>query len=223
MNKKIPSQIYQDYLTALIAGDRTTCTIIVQDLMSSGIDVRDLFINLFQRSLYDLGELWEHHRISVAVEHLASAITERLLSMVEVDTFSAPHIDQSVIIACIADEFHQIGARMVSDVFELHGWNTHFLGANTPVRDLISMIHKKKPDLIVVSVSVYFNIPNLLSALTELRTSFPTIPILAGGQAFRWGGVQLLSRFENIRYISDIIELEEVIEAYDNKDRTTER
>ncbi len=85
------------------------------------------------------------------------------------------------------------------------------------------MIHKKKPDLIVVSVSVYFNIPNLLSALTELRTSFPTIPILAGGQAFRWGGVQLLSRFENIRYISDIIELEEVIEAYDNKDRTTER
>ena len=159
----------------------------------------------------------------MAVEHLASAITERLLSMVEVDTFSAPHIDQSVIIACIADEFHQIGARMVSDVFELHGWNTHFLGANTPVRDLISMIHKKKPDLIVVSVSVYFNIPNLLSALTELRTSFPTIPILAGGQAFRWGGVQLLSRFENIRYISDIIELEEVIEAYDNKDRTTER
>jgi len=110
---------------------------------------------------------------------------------------------------------------MVSDIFELHGWNTHFLGANTPVKDLISMMHKRKPDLIVVSVSVYFNIPNLLSALTELRTSFPKIPILAGGQAFRWGGVQLLSRYENIRYISDIIELEQVIGAYDNKEPTS--
>ena len=220
MNTKIPSQIYQDYLTALLSGDRTSCTIIVRDLQSSGLDIRDLFINLFQRSLYDLGELWEHHRISVAVEHLASSITERLMSMVEIDTFSAPHGDHSVIIACIADEYHQIGARMVSDIFELHGWNTHFLGANTPVKDLIAMIHKRKPDLIVVSVSVYFNIPNLLSALTELRTSFPKIPILAGGQAFRWGGVQLLSRYENIRYISDIIELEQVIGAYDNKELT---
>lgn len=218
MNTKISLQIYQDYLTALIGGDRSRCSLIVQNLMSSGIDIRDLYINLFQRSLYDLGELWEHHRISVAVEHLASAITERLLSMVEVDTFSAPHGDHSVIIACIADEFHQIGARMVSDIFELHGWNTHFLGANTPVRDLISMIHKRNPDLIVVSVSVYFNIPNLLSALTELRIQFSKIPILAGGQAFRWGGVQLLSRYENIRYISDIIELEQVIGAYDNKE-----
>jgi methanogenic corrinoid protein MtbC1 len=220
MNTKIPSQIYQDYLTALLSGDRTSCTIIVRDLQSSGLDIRDLFINLFQRSLYDLGELWEHHRISVAVEHLASSITERLMSMVEIDTFSAPHGDHSVIIACIADEYHQIGARMVSDIFELHGWNTHFLGANTPVKDLISMMHKRKPDLIVVSVSVYFNIPNLLSALTELRTSFPKIPILAGGQAFRWGGVQLLSRYENIRYICDIIELEQVIGAYDNKELT---
>ncbi|HOJ96244.1 MAG TPA: cobalamin-dependent protein [Methanospirillum sp.] len=219
MDTHIPPNIYQAYLTALIAGDRITCTDIVQDLRTSGTDIKEIYLHLIQRSLYDVGDLWEHHRISVAVEHLASAITERLLSILETEMFSIPHKTHTVIVACIADEFHQIGGRMVSDMFEFQGWNSHFLGANTPVRDLISMMQRKKPDLIALSVSVYFNIPHLLSALTIIRTQFPSIQILAGGQAFRWGGEGLLERYQPIKYIRDLDELESWIETYEREYR----
>jgi methanogenic corrinoid protein MtbC1 len=219
MDTHIPLDIYQAYLTALMAGDRSRCTDIVQDLRTSGTDIKDIYVHLFQRSLYDVGDLWEHHRISVAVEHLASAITERLLSMMETEIISIPHKTHTVIVACIADEFHQIGGRMVSDMFELQGWNSHFLGANTPVRDLISMMQRKKPDLIALSVSVYFNIPNLLSALTMIRTQFPSLQILAGGQAFRWGGEGLLERYPPIRYVKDLDDLEAWIDGYEREYR----
>jgi methanogenic corrinoid protein MtbC1 len=127
MTTHVTDPIYNAYLAALLAGDRAGCTAIVQELNNADIPLKDLYLNLFQRSLYRTGELWEHHKVSVSVEHLATAITERLLTLVEPKIFSGQYRDQSVIVACVADEYHQLGARMVADLFELHGWRGYFL------------------------------------------------------------------------------------------------
>lgn len=39
-----------------------------------------MYQDLVQRSLYEVGELWERGHVSVATEHLATAITESLLT-----------------------------------------------------------------------------------------------------------------------------------------------
>lgn len=214
METVVSEEIFQSFFSALLSGDRIGCTSIVDDLKKGGIQLKDLFLNLFQRSLYQVGELWEHHQISVAVEHLSSAIIERLITQVEPDIFIQPHQDHLVIVACVADEFHHLGGRMVADIFELHGWKTHFLGANTPVPDLLTLISQKSPDLIALSLSVYFNLPSLLSALHEIGDKYPDLPILVGGQAFRWGGADALSRYPCVRYISSLDTLELVMEEY---------
>ena len=51
-------------------------------------------------------------------------------------------------ISCIDKEFHEIGARMAADVFELNGWNTYFLGASMPTREIVKFIEVKKPDVV---------------------------------------------------------------------------
>ena len=83
MTHNIDDSTYQRYLAALLAANRAECTKIVQELIASGVDLKDLYVNLFQRSLYQVGELWEHQRISVAVSHLATTIAMRMLTLVQ--------------------------------------------------------------------------------------------------------------------------------------------
>lgn len=217
MKTIISEETFQHFLSALLSGDRRACTLIVSDLQEQEIQLMDIFLNLFQRALYQVGDLWEHHQISVAVEHLSSIIIEQLMNRVETDLFLQPHQDHAVIVACVADEFHHIGGRMVADIFEIHGWKSHFLGANTPLRDLLMMIGQKRPDLVALSLSMYFNLPSLLSALTEISSSNPGLPILVGGQAFRWGGVETISRYPLTRYVPSLETLEQVMKEYETR------
>jgi MerR family transcriptional regulator, light-induced transcriptional regulator len=211
----IDETTYKSYLAALLAGNRTECARIVQALLSAGTRLKDLYTDLFQRAQYQVGELWEHQRISVAVEHLSTAITERMLTLVQAQAFSRPAIDRTIIVACVADEYHQLGGRMIADFCELRGWRGYFLGANTPLPDLLQLIEERRPDLLGLSLSIYFNLPALIKALDAVSERYPDLPILVGGQAFRWGAEAALKPYSSASYMASLDELEERMAAYE--------
>lgn len=208
MTPLISDTLYQTYLQSLIAGDRQTCTGIVQNLLDQKIAIKTLYLDLFQRSLYEIGTLWEANKISVAREHLATAITEGLLSLVYPALFSGKKTNRSIIISCTPNEYHQIGGKMIADLFELHGWDSHFIGANTPNEHLLSLIDEVKPLLVGLSLSIYFNMPLLHAGLDAIQTDFRHLDILVGGQAFRWGGMNLLEKYPTVNYIPSLNEVE---------------
>mgnify|MGYP006300613683 FL=1 len=154
---QITETIYEEYVDHLLSGNKVPCHQIVHQLIDMGTDIRALYEDLFQRSLYQVGELWENNRISVAHEHLATSITESLLLLVYPRLFAAEHIGRKAIISCSVNEFHQIVGKMVADMFELNGWDGYFLGANTPSGDLIQMIEEFEPDVVCLSLSIYEN------------------------------------------------------------------
>jgi len=205
----ITEQLYQKYFNFLLKGKRKECTKIVQYLLNQDIDIQILYIDLFQKSLYEVGELWEYNKISVAKEHLVTAITEGLINLVYPKLFEneTTFINKSVVISCSGNEFHQIGGKMVADVFELHGWDSHFLGANTPVNNMLEYIQDEKPDLVGLSVSVFFNMTSLKTGIEAIKSNFPNMDIFVGGQAFNWGGSEIIKNFTNTDYIPSIQEL----------------
>jgi methanogenic corrinoid protein MtbC1 len=209
----IDETTYEAYLAALLAGKRSECAEIVQQLLSAGTSLKALYTDLFQRSLYQVGELWEKQRISVAVEHLCTAITERMLTLVQAQMFSGPARDQSIVIACVADEYHQLGARMVADFCEIHGWRGYFLGANTPLERLQRLIDERQPNLLGLSLAIYFNLPALLKALDAVSKNYPDLPILVGGQAFRWGAESAVKAYPKVSYMASLNQLEQRMAA----------
>jgi len=213
------AEVYDSYLESLINGSRQACSRIVETLLDEDISIRLIYEDLFQRALYRIGSLWETHDISVATEHLATAITESLMALTYRVMFSRNPIHRSAVIACTVNEHHQIGGKMVADLLEMHGWDAYFLGANTPISDLLDMIEDKQPDLVGLSVSVYFSMPGLLDTISAIRKHHLDLPILIGGQAFRWGGKQLFDDAANITYISSLQSLEEVILQWGNAPR----
>ena len=204
----ITKALYQEYLTLLLEGNRRECARIVQQLLDQNIEIKTLYTDLFQKSLYEVGRLWEFNRISVAKEHLVTAITEGLLNLVYPRLFEKASGDsrneKKVVISCAANEFHQVGGKMVADIFELNGWDSQFLGANTPVDQMLAHIQDEKPDLVALSVSVYFNMPALKAGLAAIRANFHHLDIFVGGQAFNWGGTEIARQYARTAYVSSL-------------------
>lgn len=203
--------IYDVYLKALLAGKRAACLAMVQELIQEEVSLKTIYLDLFQRSLYQVGELWERNRVSVAVEHMATAITENAMGLLHPIIFAAEHCGRKTIVSCAANEFHQIGGKMVADFFEFHGWDGYFLGANTPVRDLLGLVQEQNPDLLCLSLTIQANLPNLIRHIETARASFSRLDILVGGQAFRWGGREAAERFPAVAYVESLDRLEEII------------
>lgn len=201
----IPEPDYSAYLHALLAGDSCQCITTVQRLLDSRTAPTRLYTDLFQRSLYRVGELWESNQVPVAVEHLATAITERALALVYPRILGERRrMGRKAVISCSVNEFHQVGARMVADILEMNGWEAFFLGANMPADDLLQMIQAKAPDVLGLSLSIYFNLASLIRLLEIVRSHFPNLDIIVGGQAFRWGGTDAIAHFPNVTHIASI-------------------
>lgn len=210
----ITDQLYKNYLDKLLDGKRVDCCRIVQYLLDQGISIKDLYTDFFQKSLYEVGELWEFNRITVAREHLATAITEGLLNLTYPILFETEpdQLGKKAVVSCAANEFHQIGGKMVADIFELYGWDAQFLGANTPVDHVLEHIQETRPNLVGLSLSVYFNIESLKRGIEAIRSNFANLDIFIGGQAFRSGGIDIIRRYSGTEYVPSLDELEKLIE-----------
>jgi methanogenic corrinoid protein MtbC1 len=100
---------------------------------------------------------------------------------------------------------------MVADIFELNGWDGYFLGANTPSEELMRYIHEVNPDILALSLSLLSNIDNLIRCIEIVKSDFPNLNLLVGGQAFRWGGIDMIKCFSGVEYVSSLDRLEKFI------------
>jgi methanogenic corrinoid protein MtbC1 len=210
----ISEAIYLHYLDSLLSGNKKQCVQIVSNLIQNNVSMKEIYVQLFQRSMYRIGQMWEKERCTIAEEHIATKITESLLEITTSNYLNGRHSDKLAIITCIDKEFHEIGARMVTGFFEVSGWETLYLGSNTPQSSLIELIKEKKPDVVGISNNFYINISRLLKLIEQFQQVDPELQILVGGQALSGGQSDILNKFSNVRYIATLDELEEYISLH---------
>jgi methanogenic corrinoid protein MtbC1 len=211
MVENINKYDFADFQNNLVAGNYEECSEFVKTILNEDGDIKQLYDEILKKSLYNIGEMWESGKISVATEHLASAIVETILSDVYFKIITQNKINKTAVLTCTENEFHQIGIKMVNDIFEKNGWHVHFLGANTTTEELMSLIESVHPDILAISLSIPFNLPTLEKMLVKIRDKFPELYILVGGQAFLHGGFDMLNKFNKIIYKADLNELDEYL------------
>lgn len=198
----ISEAVYLHYLNALLDGDKKQCAHIVVSLIDEKVSLKEIYMSLFQRSMYRIGEMWEREKCSVANEHVATKITEGLIELVVSNYFPDGKNGRLALITCVDKEFHELGARMVAGFFEASGWDTIFVGSNISQDQIMQLIREKKPELIGISNSFYINIMRLVKLVEAIEEEFPRQEILVGGQALSEGRNEILSKHVNVRYIT---------------------
>jgi MerR family transcriptional regulator, light-induced transcriptional regulator len=173
------------YHKTLLAGDRQQATQIILTAIRNGTGIPDIYMNVIQPSLYEVGRLWQTNDISVAQEHFCSAATQMIMSQLYPTIFNPKKNGHSLIACCAPGELHEIGLRMVSDLMEMKGWDTHFLGANTPLESIVETIRVKKANVVMLSASLPPYVGALRPIIKAIREEIPRkVKIIVGGFYF---------------------------------------
>ena len=80
--------------------------------------------------------------------------------------FARPKNGRRLVATSVDGELHEIGLRIVADLFEADGWDTMYLGSNLPAASVVGMVEKHRPGLLLVSVTMSFNIPRVVELIS---------------------------------------------------------
>jgi methanogenic corrinoid protein MtbC1 len=140
---------------------------------------------------------------------MATAIIEGLMNELQPRLLTAPRRSLKAMIASVEGDLHQIGGKMVADVFAVNGWDARYLGANTPTHELLRLAAVEQPQVVGLSVSVTSHMPQLANALDVLQSRFPKLLLLVGGQGLSRGGAGTIANFPNARLIESLDKLDQ--------------
>jgi MerR family transcriptional regulator, light-induced transcriptional regulator len=154
---------------SLIRGDQRRCEEIVAAVAAEHGYV-EMAVRLVQPALYRVGEGWQARQVSVAQEHLATALAQRLLVRQFVEATPAAGNGRRALFACVPSNQHALGLRIAADAFELDGWEVDYLGADTPTEPLIERIQEVQPELVGLSVSLIRQLPVLKEVVDRIRS-----------------------------------------------------
>jgi len=134
--------------------------------------------------MVEVGDLWHQNQISVDKEHYCTSTTQTALSQFYPIIFDRPRNGFKMITCCVGSELHEMGIRMVSDLFEYYGWDSIYLGAAVPKEAILRSIAENKPDLIGLSVTMPQHLELCSDIVKGIKESFPDLKIAVGGRAF---------------------------------------
>ena len=173
------------YLQELLQGNRQNASRLILDAVENGENIKNIYTQIFQRSQYEIGRLWQTNQISVAQEHFCTAATQMIMSQLYPYIFTGERKDRRMVVSCVGGELHEIGARMVADFFEMNGWDTYFLGANTPPESILRTVEERRADVLALSATMTFHIGKVTSIIRDLRASdVHQTRVLVGGYPF---------------------------------------
>ncbi len=176
----------QKYMDHLLQGKRELAAREVVQALEQGYKIKDIYLEVFQNTQLEVGRLWQLNQITVAQEHYCTSATQMIMAQQYPKVFTGPKNGLKMIGCSVGGELHEMGIRMVSDFFEMDGWDTYYLGASTPAEGLLKAIRDQRPDILCLSTTISFNLPALTGLIERIRGSegIRDTKILAGGYPF---------------------------------------
>ncbi|HEX8633533.1 MAG TPA: cobalamin-dependent protein [Pyrinomonadaceae bacterium] len=179
-------ELAQKFLRLLLNGERHLASRLILEAVDSGVQVRDVYLHVFQSSQREIGRLWQLNRVSVAQEHFCTAATQLIMAQLYPLIFRTEKNGRRIVATSISGELHEIGVRIITDFFEMEGWDTYYLGANCPTNAILQALTDRNADVLAVSATMTFHVRAVENLIAAVRAAedFKAVKILVGGYPF---------------------------------------
>lgn len=139
------------FSAALLSGDEATARRITADYAETGTGMTAIIEGLFAPTLRTIGEGWLAGTVTIAEEHRASAIIERLLAIHLPRKRGRPR--GRALVTTPSGEQHGLSALMATSALKEAGWKVHHLGPNLPTDEIIDFAQQHGIGVVVLSAA----------------------------------------------------------------------
>ena len=172
------------YLDALLRSKTNEAYAVIEEARTHGVPIRNIYEDILKVVMNEVGRLWHQSKLTVDKEHYCSSVTQTVMARFYDELFEQPRNHRTLLCCAVGSELHEIGGRMLSDLFEHAGWDTFYLGAAVPEKALLHAILEHKPDLVALSVTMPQHLRECESMAKSVKSMYPEVKIAVGGRAF---------------------------------------
>lgn len=158
-----------EFEAAILAGRQREAMAVVTRCIDAGLGLVEIEMHVIQAALYQIGEKWQSNQISVAQEHMATAIAQSVMTVGLLNSPAPAPTGKRILLACVQGNNHSVGLHMVADAFLLAGWDVQQLGANVPTPAIVEQAAQWSPDVVGLSVSFVQQLPAVRAVIRQLR------------------------------------------------------
>jgi len=179
------------YGDALRVARTSTAEQVIDDALAGGLSPTAIQSLVIEPAMTRIGRLWEANAITVADEHLATAVSQAVLVKLFHRLSVAPARSRPrVLLAAVEGQHHVLGLRMVADVLEGAGFDVLYLGADVPVEALRRFTAEQQPAITGLAFAVSVGVGVLAESIHAVHEACPTTRIMLGGRAVPPGLVE---------------------------------
>lgn len=172
------------YGDALCSADADGAARIVEQALNDGLEPAAVHALVIMPAMERIGELWESNELSIADEHLATAISQQVLVRLFAALSTArPRSRERVLLAAVEGQQHVLGLRMIADVLEGAGFDVLYLGADTPVEALRIFAADHQPAVTGLGFGIALNVDLLAESVFAIHEAAPESRLMFGGRA----------------------------------------
>jgi methanogenic corrinoid protein MtbC1 len=155
----------------------------VREAIEAGLDEAIIDDHVIAPALWLVGDLWADGEISIAQEHLASAISLRVLTLQrEAFRMARERASRRVLLAGLEGEHHVVGLMMASSLLLHAGYDVRLYGADLPVVELAGAVAAVRPAVVGLTTATALTAVNAPTAFEAVRVVDPDVGVLVGGR-----------------------------------------
>lgn len=209
--ERIIERAAERFLQQLIGGDADACLRMVYDLYLGEHRVSRICDQVLQKSLEELGRLWQIGELGIYQERRGVEICNQVLYELQSLLPSPPEGAPIAIGGTPARDPYRLATRMVELVLRDHQWDARSLGDNLPFATLEDAIKRMGPQLFWLSVSHVESEAEFLSDYAAFISCMPaSLPVVLGGRAIN---ESLRHEMKYTVYCETLRDLESFIES----------
>ena len=182
----VKEHILADYLEPLLRGDRAACRAVIEQALQSGIPANSVYLHMIWPIMVEIEKLLRKGKITPVQEHLATRINRTIVDQLQNKLPRRPSRNKLLVVCCAPEELQELGAQMLTDLFESDGWEVRFLGGGLTNDDVLAFINEYSPDILLIYGTAPKQAPDVRRLIDTIKSvnAWPDMRIMVSGGLF---------------------------------------
>ncbi len=182
----IKEDMFERYLEPLLRGDRKACRAVIEEALQSGIPANSVYVHIIWPIMVEIERLLRIDKITPVQEHLAARINRTIVDQLQNKLPHRPARTRKIVICCAPNELQELGAQMMTDLFESDGWEVRFPGGGLTNDDILAYIHEYAPNIFLIYGTTPKQAPDVRRLIDTIKAvnAWPNMRIMVSGGLF---------------------------------------